>query len=526
MLSVKIYEPLLRYYHMPIMAIDLQALDNSFLRPVVYDIIRQIKKRTRFPDTDKIFFLESSGDKPQQPGSAIGGDSAAPTGHDSALVIEVEEDYSDDQVLAQVMRSDTDPMVFLDPILGVNMLPIHTTTTIKLNVKARFGSKSQAAAWRNGIRRNTQNFRNQIAHAITYSYPIPKEMVLLLTHIYALRETNAGYGETMREYLKPRFAERVQVVVDQAGNNPTLVITETQSPVIGFFDFTAEPEKAEADADKGTWEISFSYIVYMQRPLSVFMRYPITVHNLDVNRKFINLEVHNPADDEIGNMSLLTEALSHFQYLKNTPRVASKKIRIPYYDDWAPKNILNHSVELARMLITVDKDNLTDLFNLNNLGSYTLHPLLLDYIREYPNGIVDQSTDLVKVNLYKWRERVTSDILVIDSALNITTNVNMNLRNTYHVVFTCLTDLTLLPNSVINRLIRRGEFFLAYVESIFVGIWKKIDKPMLLSDGSIGMLDFKAVVYAALYHYAPNVIRDINKVSPNVGSYFIIANRV
>lgn len=511
---------------MAIMTIDFQALDNSFLRPVVYDIIRQIKKVTRFPETEKIFFLDNSSDRPLQPGSAIGVAEVDPTGHDPMLRIEVNEEYNSDYNLAQVNRIYTDPHVFLDEELDVRMIPIYAQSTLTLSVKARFGSESQARAWRNGFRRATQNYRSTITHEPTYSFPIPREMLLLLTHIYKLRETNEPYGESMKEYLGPRFAKRVQTLVTQAGTNPTLVVTETQKPVIGFFDFSSQPEKAEKDGDRAVWEISFDYKVYMERPLSMMLKYPITVHNLSVSRKFLQLEERDPRTPHanVGYMTLLRKALTPMMNSYPDTRLVLRGLSIPYYDDWMPLHIELGSIQIARILITVDPTNPTDVINLHDLGEYTIDPLMLAYIDQYPDSVVTSRNNFIKITLYEKAIPLSGNPLRVDGDLNLTTESAMGLRMPFHLVLSGLVDLPALTDVAVDRLLRHGELCLKYVEALYDTIWTRMKKPTLLSDGSLSIKDWEIITGIIKRYFLPTPAV-VQRIGRNVGQYFISVKR-
>lgn len=511
---------------MAIMTLEFQALENSFLRPVVYDIIRQIKKVTRFPETDKIFFLDSSSDRPLQPGSAIGSPEVDPTGHDPMLRIEVNEEYNGDYNLAQVTRMYSDPHVFLDSELDVRLVPIYTQSTLTLSVKARFGSESQAKAWRNGFRRATQNYRKTLVHELTYSFPVPKEMLLLLTHIYKLRETNEPYGESLHQYLGPRFAKRVQTLVTQSGSNPTLVVTETQKPVIGFFDFSSQPEKADKDGDRSVWEISFDYKVYIERPLSMLMKFPITVHNLSVSRKFLQLEQRDPRGpyDNVGYMTLLRNALTPMMNSYPDTRMVLRGLAIPYYDDWQPLHVESSSIQIARILITVDPANPTDVINLRDLGEYTIDPLMLAYIDQYPDSIVASRKNFIKLTLYEKAIPVSGNPLRVDGDLNITTESDMGLRIPYHLVLSGLVDLPFLNDVALDRLLRHGELCLKYVESLYESIWTRMKKPTLLSDGSLGMKEWELIA-GIIKRYFISVPSVTYRIGRNVGQYFISVKR-
>lgn len=507
---------------MPVQMIDLVGMNNSFLRPVVADVVNQIKSITNLP-VDKTFIItENSG--PMLPGSSIGESSQKdiinPTGHDKAIRIEVDEDIDDMQMGAGKPKLEYARPIFRDNDLDISIVPVSTQSTITLSVIARFGSRTEAEQWRVRNRREAQQGRWQLQHILNYHYTIPNELILLLNHIHELREINAPYNESLPEYLKPRFAKNVEVLTDQAGNNKQIVISERIVNAVGTFDFNTIPEKVEKDKDKVVWEIKFNYKIMLERIIGLLINYPVLVHNSFIDSRYIPQyepglgKLVAPIGDAL-MLNLTTGIVDMGPRLKPAGMVP-----VPYFDDWKPKYKPTAQLPLYMFLLRVSLDDRHDVIDLTQLGDLSLHPLFIPYLQSNPETILHRHASLFNVIIHEDNRALDGSLFTIDSDLKIRSTFELDLRKTYRVVYYITADPAGILGVNLKRLLEFGNLILYAFEHVYLDIFKRrMKKPTLTSDGALKLQDWETMIKIIKSFYLRQFISG-KAGTKSVGNYF------
>jgi hypothetical protein len=131
-------------------------------------------------------------------------------------------------------------------------------------------------------------------------------------------------------------------------------------------------------------------------------------------------------------------------------------IPIPQFDDWLPDDnpqLLN----LMRIMIARDPTNPHDILNLTELGVYSLHDETLDYMRQYPVGLVRAGESMFVVQLWDGRQLVNANQLIVGNNLSISTMYPLDVRRQYHLTLSILRDVRRLSKGGIQRLSKHGE---------------------------------------------------------------------
>lgn len=508
---------------MPIQMIDLVGMNNSFLRPVVADVVDQIASITKLTLNKEFIITENSG--PMVPGSAIGNtsqkDIVNPTGHDQAIRIEVDEEIIDESLGSGRAKLEYAKPVFNDPDTGVRVFPVRTQTVINLSVIARFGSRTEAEQWRLRNRREAQQGRWQLQHQVNYHYMLPNELVLFLNHIHELRELKAPYNESLPEYLKPRLGNTVEVLSDQAGNNRQLAVMERAANIVGTFDFNTIPDKVEKDKDRVVWEIKFGYKIILERPISLCVTYPVMIHNSYIDAKYI------PQYDKglVKPVAVLGDAL--VTNLVGTvvnyppPPKPPGMVSTPYYDDWVPKYRATAQLPLYMFLLQVDATDKRDVVNLNDLGDYQLHPLFIPYLQSNPDTILRRHGGLFSIIFHEDSRALQGELFTIDSELKIRSTFDMNMRKTYRMVYNLTADPSAISGRDLKNLLAFGELILYTFESVYINIFRRrLPKPTLRANGSLNERDWEAMVRVIKAYYLSDFTKSKGTLK-NVGNYFI-----
>lgn len=514
---------LFRNTHMPVQMIDLVGMNNSFLRPVVADVVDQIASITKLPINKEFIITENSG--PMVPGSAIGNNSQKdiinPTGHDQAIRIEVDEEIIDNTLGSGRAKLEYAKPVFNDTDTGIRVFPVRTQSVIELSIIARFGSRTEAEQWRLRNRREAQQGRWQLQHQVNYHYMLPDELILFLNHIHELRELNAPYNESLPEYLKYRLGNTVEVLSDQAGNNRKLAVMERAVNIVGTFDFNTLPERVEKDKDRVVWEIKFGYKIILERPISLCVTYPVMIHNSYIDAKYI------PQAERglVKPVAVLGDALvtNLVGAVVNNPPPSKPPVMVsmPYYDDWVPTYIPTAQLPLYMFLLQVDASDRRDVADLNGLGDYQLHPLFIPYLQSNPETILRRHGGLFSIIIHENSKALQGNLFTIDSDLKIRSTFDLDMRKTYRMTYNVTADPSAISGRDLKNLLAYGELILYTFEYVYVNIFRRrLPKPTLRANGSLNERDWEAMVRIIKAYYLSDFTKNKGTIK-NVGNYSI-----
>lgn len=442
---------------MPNISLTLPEVDQSITRPVIFSIIQEIQAITKIKPTAKIFYPGDIGSM-QTSGTDIDGvnDRSAIFGSNNILFVETEEDYDINTLGSTAITRREQPLIFIDRSINTYIASIYSTSNVTIHFKYRTTSKTEALRWRDDIRIRVSQLRDINIHNITYHYLLPLDLYSVIKEIHNKRESVCGYGQTLEEYVKEHSTTNLTTISDLAGKEVRLAIAETQSRIIGIYDFEGLPEKAEKDNDNGVWTISFSYKFSYEKPMGCNMRYPVIVHNQLLSKEFVTFT--NSDHDSYKIKSQYTQSLNSLSRFEVNSIMESTIdpdaiVRLPSFDDYNLPKVIPGSGTVFIALSEVDTNDNRTLFNLKELGNYSIDRDILDFISngEY-KYVTKLYASIISLDLYRGNYLASSDSLVCDSNLNIKAVTNLDLRNQHRVRFALITDLTLLDSNAIERL--------------------------------------------------------------------------
>lgn len=456
---------------MPNITATLPDTDQTVLRPAIYSIIDQIQTITGISKQAKVFFpgdinkMQTAGTEFEDQDKSR----SAVFGNDRVLYIEVEEDYDKDNILATAVSNVSTNPIFLDKDLDVAVRPVYATNSVTINFKYKTPSKTEAKRWRDDMRLKASQFRDINLHRITYSYILPFDILSVIRIIYELRENISPYGQTFDEFLHSRSTDRLTVITDTVGQDARYSIAESGIRIQGSFDFEGLPEKASRDDDSGNWVIEFSYKFSFDQVLGCNMRYPIMVHNQLLPNMYIeHVNTDFNYDHVAKRFSKSSLAYYHFEndYIMSQYHNFESVIRIPKQDDFVYTNAPSGTGTVMSILASVENDNKT-LFNLNELGDYLIDKDILQFIQEieYPY-ITKLYKSVISLDFYRNDKLSVTDVLTCDSQLNIKSKTDLNLRKQHRVRISLVTDLTLLDQQCLNRLMKYPKAFIKIIGSM------------------------------------------------------------
>ena len=507
---------------MPKVVIEINDTYAAIVRPVALNIIEDIKRITGIDPKCKTIALGATS-RNAQPDTLIGEGSTDVTSSDMLVQFEIEEDPMDESTLTNSLFNRDKQPIFLDSVLDVLIKPVYTQTEYTLNIKGRFPDRNSAVKWRNSFRRSTMSGRRTNTHSVTYHYPIPLELLILLIEIHRLRERKAPYGETLETYIRNHIGINVTTLADQAGNNQTVAVSESQVNVTGYFDIAAQPDVAEVDKDKGTWEVSFNYRYRFDKPISCIMEYPLVVHNQLLNKKFRPNETAYSIDKELVHPALLTQAADYFRNTYPGVKRGLPGISMPFFDDWYPKLYSKFYTHMFRILIRAVETDANAVLTLTDLQDYELDPLLINYLNTRPTGLVNEFDAAVHLRFYEKETMLEEPSLLANNLLEIRSVNPLKMRAMYHVVLEMLMDLTMLSPAATAHLRTHGEFFLKLAGQLYPNV--DLTDIELLPDGSVKRSDYIRVVNDGKEYYYDHYAIGVETVWLLPGFFTIIGKR-
>jgi hypothetical protein len=455
---------------MPKISMTLPETSQAISRPVVIDIVNQVKAVTKIP-TDTPVFYPGETERMRTAGSELNSSADRFASFDTtkAIFIEVEEDHDIDNVATSSVHGYGAQPVFLDKALGVTVVPMYTKVELKITMRYRTHSRTEAMRWRDDMRLRISQMRDVNTHVIKYHYLLPAEILILLKDIYTQREAIEPYNEGFVEYFKSKSTDRLTLIGDLVGKDARLGIAETQTRVFGYYDFEPLPDKPEKDNDKGIWTVTLNYKLTYDKPYACHVRYPVMVHNqllpfaytaftdtsVDLNKMVLSFQ---------GSLY----AMRAFEYDTTMNAIVDPQayIKLPEFDDYVIPQAMPGTGTVLMALTQVENDRKT-LLNLKELDPIVLDQDLLDWLiaGEY-QYICQRFRSIVQVNLYRNDTLTTSPILTCDSSLNIKSLTELNLRNQHRIRLSLVTDISYLDSDAIRRLRNNPKVFVKIIGAL------------------------------------------------------------
>lgn len=421
-------------------------INHSFVRPVIFDIARQVLKWTgQSPEIPILFTGES--EVAYQPNSTIDAEKRSirlPS--DLKFYIEIEEDYNIDKLLSIATLQDENQPYFHDKQLGVALRPIYSPAIIRLNFKLRDTDSNRIRRWRDDMRLRISQGRDHRQHVITYYYLVPHEYQKMLKHFHELRENNAPYGDSYEQWLFGNSVESVTELVTMAGSQPQLVVTETASRVIGHFDFDV-PEKAQKENETSAHSIAFSYIIHCDIPLGTAASYPPVVHNQHIDMRYIPKREDNTPEMVASRGSVSTVALRYFEKdVQNRPTYETG-YRIPYYNDYRVAAEPDRCIRVLSALASLEVDEhgvQVPLLNFRELKGEVYNDAWLRLLKNESKRINRYTYSYVYVAVTEDNEILHHSRYKVTEDLDVVLTSPGDLRKMYHVAMYLLRDPTMI----------------------------------------------------------------------------------
>jgi hypothetical protein len=512
---------------------------ESVTRPIALDIVRELGRIMRLPSATEILFPGNTG-QALQSGATLnyeGAPSKFPGG--SRIRVSISESNDNTNILSENAFQENAPTCWKDKCLDVRLRPIYTSVVLTFRLEVQSRTRVEAEKLRDEFRVRTAMGRQQILHAITYHYGIPKPFFELLTDIYALREKVAGYGDTMDQWLrtneyKPANAlPRLTQISTMAGGELRWVFGERQVSVQGMFDFHVAPEAPDKNDENGMYTYPIEYKVRYDKPIAMSVDYPLVVHNQMIpdryhGKKTVGGWIPDPYAQGGVYSDKLTMALRKI-ILDKTLRspLIMGGVRYPEFDDWLPVAMPANTSTLYAGMIAVDLLDPTLVCDLKALEGVDIDTDLWQYMNVCGTKLTAINGSAIHVSLFEGTSWMGDQAIQLSSDMILRTTKPMNPRNRYHVRLAVLTNLTIMPDQCRYTLRTSGlacqKILAALQLTMNYGSYvpklmgpRQVMPDPLLMQAAVRILRHKGVQFGALEIAIPQT----------VGNYLIQAKRM
>lgn len=440
---------------MPFEVVAIDNLYNSVDRPVITKVIRDVMNVTKISPQTKIYFFGLDQAAPQA-GSTLGElgvENRWP--YDEKVIVEVSEEFDPSNVLATNINRRDVPPIFEDVELGVRIQPVYALTQVKISLKYQARDHNQAHTWRNLLRGRVSTMQSTVMlHEVEYDFTINEALLDVVANIWSLRENVAGYGESFGEYLTNGLMANVHLISSQSGETRLWSAREKQSRVQGYFTFEGIADKPEKEGNHDNYAVSAEYTFEYQKPLFLHIQYPMVVHNQLMPVEFLPIEKMKRPEESPLRYSLSGKALGYFESGQRQIRNRGfDGIAVPEYDDFMPAMVLNTTVRIMTVVVTISEGDKRSLLNLNDLATYALNDEVLAWMKlgEYP-FMTKLYQSIFQLSLYSGQLLQPQELLTIDDQLNVVATEDLDIRSTYRLRLSLVTDHRYLPTKAVARL--------------------------------------------------------------------------
>jgi hypothetical protein len=450
---------------MPNRILPIKATYESVTRLATHSVVEQVMARTGISPSVAIRYPGETGND-FQPGSAISGSPDNKFGHSNKLWITVTEEFKDDAIIGTPVLYNDSSYIFEDKNLEIVLKPIYSYTSVTISASMRFASRVEADAWLNDIKVRVGWNRSTMLHELDYHYEVPSMALNVLAHLHELREANAGYGQSLTEWFREKFTKRATTLTNSAGLTSLMVIGEKAIGVQGWFEFI-EPPPPEKDDAGASWTSTFNYHFNYQKPVSIDFIYPLIVHNQQIDGRLFS---KSPPYSLSDRPSLKTETLlgydAHSDLYRQPPDPMGGK-RHPVWDDWIPLSVPNFTASLSSWMLQVDQEEPTVIMNMDDLGGEAMVKVFRDFLVEEAPYIGVRGASLIHFTLFCGKVPMPDGSVVMDKDLNLRSIAPMDIRQTYHIRLSAITEMSILTQRAWNALQKNGYATLLIWQSLF-----------------------------------------------------------
>lgn len=433
----------------------LFGIEDTITRPIVISVTNDIKELIGV--SRDVYSTYDIKDKITKEKNKLGTVQTSNTIHDESITAEYSEDSVDGLELSLLLNNPDSYPIYEDKDIDSRFVPVYHNRNMTINFKYSNKSKSKVFSIINRLRLYTSNDGMYKRHELEYHYVLPLHILKLLGHINSLKNIRLPSAEQkdLDKYVNDTFDDRVDFAntLDANIGKTDVVIREAQLEVQGYISDNLHNIKPEKDEDTGTWTVSFDYIFRYEKPVVLFLNYPIVVYNSIIKKEFRTFQKDKmPNRNAIRNKgSKDIHALTDRDSLY-AKRSSNEAINIPKEDSFKIKSTPSFITRVFSVMAMVDYGNPTALFNIVEIPKYTFKENIINFIISEREHLTKMHHSIFYFELYRNGKIDSDNKIVMDEEGNLTTELPMDILSTYRVIISLINDLSLIRQEHQNRI--------------------------------------------------------------------------
>lgn len=443
------------------MIIDTRNDDPAITRNVVNSIIKTLSGKLSLPQLLRIEYWGDIGSAPQSGSSTDGAADDVKLVTDGKITVDVDEDYDEDSLINHAVKQREEPAYWVDPLLKLMLRPVRTQSMVQMSFTYRAPTRTAANRFRNSIKMLAAGGRETHLHELQYHIPMPHEFIILAGDVHNKRELQGGYGDKFGKYLKDHTHATITTIsID--GSKPTLVISERQLPVLGWFGEIVV-SKLGKDDESPTYTVTFDYNVQYQRIIGFVIDYPLMVHNQLLDGRLWDDAPRYALAQRSFRPGVMQDHTVKLQNLFNPPKPNIAGVRIPEFDPWLPKVLPSYTISMMTILLGIDpptEPGPIRLMSFGDLGGYGIDDKVYDFIKDEVAYLTKRYKSFFQLDLYRNDNIVEMPVLeckVEGDDLVAYLAGDFNVRDMYHVRLSTVMDWDALDERAREAMKKHGE---------------------------------------------------------------------
>ena len=467
---------------MPKITLEINEIEKTINRPVVLQVVEDIKRITSYPKEASCFYKGFASQTVNK--ESVMGDKEIERvdfSHRDRIIISGVKKYTDQSVYrSQPYKRSFNPILY-DKENRIILSPLNYE--VEVDVSLNFFSKDRLTLeqWSSNLRRKIGQSIKAYQHRIDYTYPIPNKLIEILHHLFETKIKLVPREGDFTDWIEEIALMKLTGVTNQIGEGLLAVVEQSQIGVLGLWKLTEAPEISKTESGD-VYQATLNYTIRYYQPTALTLEYPIIVNNTIISRNYRPpCDYNDPLSFGVPEklqwgLNYLTDSLPKYY--------PSEPIILPCFDEWRPDRLPLGTALVYQALITVDPEDRQYVMNIADLGEeYKLSQWLVDMIYLFHSDVTILGTSPVLIALYRNQNISEYEIIRLTKDLRLYTNEPMELYNEYHISLSLITDLSLLTENAIEKLRKNGRLANELFKALNLG--RTDDLPKILPDGSL-----------------------------------------
>lgn len=362
-------------------------------------------------------------------------------GHGDKIELEVREEYSDMGYNRNILNDVQYPPIWYEPKLNIQLRPHYIGKQVELSITYKTRTPEAASELLSQLTTLLAINRTSLPVSLAY-YIIPHQSFLkVLGHLHHLQENNMGYGISFDDWIEQHAdSNSFRNLSKLNGVTSAYGFKEVQTEIYAQLEIQSLPEKSKRDGNPGN-EVNLVAKIHYEKPYSVTLSYPITVHNQMIDQKLILQPEIMSSQKKDYRMDLAGEMMADVRNIYVDGKYSYTKdtgLTVPLGDDWQqPDYVHPYAVRLTGLVpISAEADDNGERC-IGQLTAYkkylVLSQGLQEYLRDHASGVLYARRGPLYLRAWLRDKVISEDLLRIDEDLFVYTKKPLTQRDQLHI---------------------------------------------------------------------------------------------